>query len=159
MSPESHMNFFPDDSLFQFRQTAVLQSLSHVQLFVMPWTAARQLPQSSTISWSLLKFMPIEWVILSNHLVICLPFLLLPSIFSRIRVFSNESALGIRQPKYWRFSTSLSKEYSDLISFRIDWSDLPVIQGTLKGLLQNHNQKYQLFSTQPSLWSNSHICT
>ena len=94
-----------------------------------------------------------------NHLVLCCPLLLPPSIFPSIRVFSNESALPIRWPKYWSFSFSISSsnEYSGLISFRIDWLDLLAVQGTLKSLIQHHIQKHQLFSAQPPLWSNSHI--
>ena len=117
----------------------VFHSLSHVQLFVNPWTAAHQTPLSSTISWSLLKFMSINSVLLSNHLILCCPLLL--SIFpSSIRVFSNESALPIRWWKYSSFSFSINpfNEYSGLISFRIDWFDLLTVQGTLKSLLQNH---------------------
>ena len=107
-----------------------------------PWTAARQAPLSFTTSQSLLKFMSIESVMFSDHLILCRPFLLLPSIFPSIRVFSNELALHIRWPKYWSFSFSISSsnEYSGLISFRIDWFDLAV-QGTLKSLLQHHNSK------------------
>ena len=116
----------------------VVQSLSCVRLFVTPWT-----PLSSTISWSLLKFMSIESVMPSNHLIPSHPLLLLPSIFPRIRVFSNESILCIRWPKYWSFSfhISSSNEYLGLISFRTDWFDLPIVQGTLKSLLQYHNLK------------------
>ena len=106
-----------------------------------PWTAAHQDPLSSTISWSLLKFMSTESVILFNHLIFCHPLLLLPSTFPSIRVFSIESALHIRWPKYWSFSFSISpfNEYSGLVSFRTDWFDLPEAQKTLKGLLQHHN--------------------
>ena len=101
-----------------------VQLLSHVRLFGTPWTEARQAPLSFTISWSLLKLMSIESVMPSNHLILCLP-LFLPSVFSSIRVFSNESALHIRWPKYWSFSFSISSnEYSELISFRIGWFDL-----------------------------------
>ena len=109
-------------------------SLSHVWLFVTPWTAACQASLSFTISKSLFKFMSIELVMLSNHLILCHLLLLLPSIFPSIRVFSNESALHIRWPKYWSFSFSIShyNEYSGLISFRIDWFDLLAVQGTLK---------------------------
>ena len=106
-----------------------------------PWTAARQASPSFTISWSLLKLMSIESVILSNHLILCHPLLLLPSILLSTRVFSSESACRIRWPKYWSFSISLSKEYSRLISFRIDWFDFLVVQGTLKSLLHHHNSK------------------
>ena len=105
---------------------------------------ARQAPLSSTVSWSLLKFMFIEStesVMLSNHPVLCPLLLLLPSIFPSIRVFSSEPALHSRWPKYWSFSVSPSNEYSGLISFRINWLDLPVVQGTLRSLLQHHNLK------------------
>ena len=119
------------------------QLISCVWLFVTPWTAASQTPVSSTISWSLLKFMSIELVMFSNHLIVYCPILLLPSLFPSIRVFSSESAVHIRWPKYWSssFSISPSKEYSSLISFRIDWFDLLVVQGTLKSFLQHHNWK------------------
>ena len=111
-----------------------------VQLFE---TAARQAPLSSTIPWSLLKVMSIEWEILSNHPILCHPLLLLPSIFPSIRIFSNELALHIRWPKDWSFcfSISPSNEYSGLISFRMDWFDLLAVQGTLKSLLQHHSSK------------------
>ena len=98
-------------------------------------------PLSFTISWSLLKFMPIELMKLSSHLILCCPCLLLPSIFPSIRVFSNESVLHIRWPKYWSFSLSSAYEYSGLVSFRIDWFDLLTVQGTLKNLLQHHSLK------------------
>ena len=108
-----------------------VQSLSHVRLFATPWTAARQAPLSITNSQSLLKLMSIESVMPSNHLILCHPLLLLPSIFPSIRVFSNESVLRIRRPKYWSFSFSISpsNEYSGLISIRMDWLDLLAIQG------------------------------
>ena len=120
-----------------------MQSLSRVQLFVTPWTAACQAPLSITNSWSLLKLLSIESVMQSNHLILCCPLLLLPSIFPRIRVFSNESAHHIRWPKYWSFSFSVSpsNEYSGLTSSRMDWLDLLAIQGTLKSLLQHHSSK------------------
>ena len=102
----------------------VVQLLSHMQLFATSWTASRQAPLSSSISCSLLKFMSFESVMLSNYLIFSHPLLLLPSIFPSIRVFSDESALHIREPEYWSFSTSCSNEYSGLISFRIDWFDL-----------------------------------
>ena len=107
------------------------------------WTAACQASLSITISWSLLKFISIELVMPSNHLVLCCPLLLLPSIFPSIRIFSDESALCIRWPKYWSFSFSIdpSNEYSGLISFRIDWLDFLAVQRTLKGLLQHHRSK------------------
>ena len=108
-----------------------------------PWTAAHQASLSFTISQSLPKLMCIESVMPSNHLILCRPLLLLPSIFPRIRVFSNESAFLIRWPKYWSFSFSISpsNEYSGLISFRIDWFDPLAVQGTLKSLLQHHSSK------------------
>ena len=120
-----------------------VQSLSHAQLFVTPWTAARQAFLSITSSQSLPRLMSIELVTPSNHLILCCPFLLLPSIFPSIRVFSNESALSIRWPKYCSFSFSISpsSEYSGLISLRIDWFDLLAVQGTLKSLLQHHSSK------------------
>ena len=120
-----------------------VQSLSRVRLFVIPWTASRQASLSITNSWSLLKLMSIESVMPSNHLILCRPLLLLPSIFPSIRVFSSESALCIRWPKYWSFSfnSSPSSEYSGLISFRIDWLDLLAVQGTLNILLQHHSSK------------------
>ena len=114
---------------------------SRVQLSATPWTAARQASLSTTKSWSLLKLMSIESVWPSSHLMLCHPLLLLPSIIPNIRVFSNESVLHIRWPKYWSFSISPSNEYSGLISFRMGWFDLPVVQGTLKSLLQHHSLK------------------
>ena len=119
----------------------VVQSLSCVQLFATPWTAAFQASLSFTISRSLLRLMSIESVMPSNHLILCRPLLLLPSILPSIRVFSNESALHIRWPKYWSFSIRTSNEYSGLISFRTDWFNFLAIQGTFKSLLQHHNSK------------------
>ena len=120
-----------------------VQSLSRVWLFETPWTAAHQASLSIANSQSLLKFMSIKSVMPSNHLILCHPLLLLPSIFPSIRVFSNESALHIRWPKDWSFSFSISRsnEYSGLISFRMDWLDLLAVQGTLKSLLQHHSSK------------------
>ena len=117
------------------RSLVVLQSLSHVRLFATPWTAAGQASLSFTISQNLLKLMSIGSMMPSNLHILCCPFLLLPSIFPSIRVFSNESALCIRCSKYWSFSISPSNEYLGLISFRIDWFDLLTAQGTLKSLL------------------------
>ena len=124
-------------------QFSSVQLLSHVQLFATPWTAAHQASLSITNSWSLLKLMSTELVMPSNHLILCHPLFLLPSNFPSIRVFSNESALCIRWPKYWNFSLSISpsNEYSGLISFRMDWLDLLAVQGTLKSLLQHHSSK------------------
>ena len=129
-------------------------SLSHVQLFATPWTAARQATLSFTISRSLLKFMSIESVIPSNHLVLC-HHLLLPSIFPSISVFSNESALRIRWPKYWSCSISPSNEYSGLISFRIDWLISLQTKGLSRVFSNTTVWKHQFFGSQPSLWSNS----
>ena len=119
------------------------QSLSRVQFFTTPWTAAHQASLSITNSWSLLKLMFIEPVMLSNHLILCHPLLLLPSICPSIRIFFKESDLHIRWPKYWSFSFSIcpSNEYSGLISFRVDWLDLLAVQGTLKSLLQHYSSK------------------
>ena len=120
-----------------------VQSLSRVQLFVTPWTATPQASLSITNSWSLLKLMLIELVMPSNHLILCYTLLLLPSFFPSIMVFSNESALRIRWPKYWNFSFNISpsNEHPGLISFRMDWVDLLAVQGTLKSLLQHHSSK------------------
>ena len=119
-----------------------VQSLSRVRLFATPWTAAHQASLCITSSRSLLKLMSIESVMSSNHFILCHP-LLPPSIFPSIRVFSNESVLPIRWPKYWSFSFNISpsNEHSGLISFRIDWLDLLAVQGTLKSLLQHHSSK------------------
>ena len=120
-----------------------VQLLNCVRLFATPWTAAGQASLSVTNFQSLLKLMSIESVMPSNHLILCHPFLLSPSIFPSIRVFSNESALCIRWPKYWSFifDISPSNEYSGLISFRIGWFDFLAVQGTLKSLLQHHSSK------------------
>ena len=120
-----------------------VQLLSHVQLFATPWTAAHQASWSITNSRSLLKFTSTESVMPSNHLILCRPLLLPPSIFPSIRVFSNESVHHIRWPKYWGFSFGISpsNEYSGPISFRMDWLDLLAVQGTLQSLLQHHSSK------------------
>ena len=123
---------------FQFSS---VQSLSRVRLFETPWTKARQTSLCITKSWSLPELMSTDSVMPSNRLILCHPLLLLPSIIPSIRVFSNESALCIRWPKYWSFNISLSNEHSGLISFRVDWLDLTVVQGTLKSLLQHHSSK------------------
>ena len=127
--------------LFQIK--VVVQSLSHVGLSATPWTAAHQAPLSFTVFQSLLKLMSIESVMPSNHLILCHPLLLLPSIFPSIGVFSSESTLRMRWPEYWSFSFSIipSKEHPGLISFRMDWLDHLVVQGTLKSLLQHHSSK------------------
>ena len=134
------------------RTFSSVQSLSHVWHFATPWTAARQASLSITNSWSPPKPMSIESVMPSNHLILCCPLLLLPSIFPSIKVFSNESALHIRWPEYWNFSFSFSispsNEYSGLISFRIDWFDLLAVQGTLRSLLQHHSLKASVLSSK-----------
>ena len=124
-------------------QLTSVQSLSHVRLFVTQWTAACQAFLSITNSQSLLKLMSIESVMPSNHLILCCPLLLLPSVFPSIRVFSDESVLHIRWPKFWSFSFSISpsNEYSGLICPRMDWLDLLAVQGTLKSLLLHHHSK------------------
>ena len=131
---------FPRDCVVQFNS---VQPLSHVQIFATPWTAARKASLSFTNSRSLLKLMSIQLVMPSNHLILCYPLLLLPSLLPIIRVFSNKPDLCIRWPKYWSFSFSInpSNEYSGLISFRIDWLDLLAVQGTLKSLFQHHSSK------------------
>ena len=118
-----------------------VQSLSRVWFFVTPWTTAHQASLSFTLSWSLLKLKSIELMMPSNHLILCHPLLLLPSIFPSIRVLSNELALHIRWPKYRSFSFSICNDYSGLISFRIDWFDLLSVQQTFKSLLQHHSPK------------------
>ena len=129
-----------------FRDEISVHSLSCVQLFATPWTAAHQASLSITNSWSLPKLVSLELVMPSNHFVLCHPLLFLPSIFPSIRVFSNESVLHIRWPKYWSFSLSVSpsNEHPGLISFRKDWLDIFTVQGTLKSLLQHHNSKVSI---------------
>ena len=141
--------------------TSVQFSRSVVSDSVTPCTTAHQASLSITNSRSLLTLMHTESAEPSNHLPLCRPLFLQPSIFPTIRVFSNESVLHIRWPKYWSFSfsTSPSNEYSRLISFRIDWFDLLAVQGTLKVFSSTTISKHQFFGTQPFLWSNSHICT
>ena len=136
----AHSALLPQFSSVQFSS---VQSLSCVGFFVTSQTAAHQASLSITNSRSLLKLMSIELVMPSNHLILCHPLLLLPSIFPNIRVFSNESVLSIRWPKYrcFSFTISPSNEYSGLITFRIDWFDLLAVQGTLKSLLQHHSSK------------------
>ena len=136
--------------MVRMSQFSLVQSLSHVQLFPTPWTAACQASLSIGNSRSLLKLMSIESVMPSSHLILCRPLLLLPSVFPSIRVFSNELALHIRWPKYWSFSFNISpsNEYSGLISFKMDWLDLLTVQGTLKSLLQHHRSKASIL--QPS---------
>ena len=142
-------------------QFSSVQSLSHVWLFATPWTAACQASLSITNSQSLLKLMSTESVIQSNDLILCRSLLLLPSILPSIRVFSNESLLCIRWPKYWSFSFSISpsNEYSGPISFRMDWLDLLAVQGALKSLLQYHSSKTSVLWHSAFLIANSHIHT
>ena len=132
-------------------QCSSVQSLSRVQLFVTPWTAARQASLSISNCRSPPKHMSTESVMPSNHLILCCPILLLPSIFASIRIFSSESALRMRWPKYWSFSFSISSsnEHPGLISFRMDWLDLLAVPGTLKSLLQHHSSKASI------LWRSS----
>ena len=138
-----------------------VQSLSRVWLFATPWTIARQASLSLTVSWTLPKFMSIELVMPSNHLILHLPLLLLPSVFPSSRIFFSESVVHIRLLKYWSFSFSISRsnEYSGLISFRMDWLNLFAVQGRrLSRVFSNiMDQKHQFFGIHPSLWFNSHI--
>ena len=137
----------------------VVQSQTRVQLFVTPWTAAHQASLSFTISRRLFKLMSNESVMPSNHLILCYPLLLLPSIFPSITIFSNESFLHIRWPKYWSFRISPSNKYSGLIFFRIDWFDLLAVQRTLKSFLQAHSSKASILQYFSFFMSNSHIHT
>ena len=141
--PKIYLQNFLGNKCWIWLQFSSVQSLSHVWLFVTPWTTAHQASLSITNSSSLPKIMSIESVMPSNHLILCRPLLLPPSIFPSIRVFSNESVLCIRWPKYWSFSFSMgpSNEYSGLISLRMDRLDLLAVQGTLKILLQHHSSK------------------
>ena len=138
-----------------------VQTLSDVQLFVNPGTAAGQASLSITNTWSLLKLMSIKLVMPSNHLIVCHPFFLLPAIFLSIRVFSNESVLHIRRPKYWSFSFSISpsKEIPRLIPFRMDWLISLQSKGLSRVFSNTTVQKHQFFVTWLPLWSNSHIHT
>ena len=138
-----------------------VQLLSHVQLSATPWTAACQASLTSTISWSLLKLMSTESMMPSSHLILCRSLLLLPSIFLSISVFSSESSLHSRCPKYWSFSFSISPSngHWGLISFCIDWLDLLAVQETLKVFSNTTVQKYQFFRAQLSLWYSSHMHT
>ena len=146
--------------LLQLKDPTIPQ-VSSVQFFMTPWSTARQASLSITNSWSLLKLMSIKLVMPTNHLILCRPFLLLPSVFPSIRVFSSESVLRIRWPKCWScsFRISPSNEYSGLISFRMDWLDLLAVQGTLKIFSNTTVQEHQFFGTQLSSRSNTHIHT
>ena len=142
---------------FQLERLFSVQSLSCVRLFAIPWTAARQASPSIANSGSLLKLISIELVMPSNHLILCHPLCLPPSIFPSIRVFSNELVLHIRWPKYFSFSSSPSNEYSGLISFRMDWLDSLLSKGLSRVISNTTVQKHQFFSAQLSSQSNSHI--
>ena len=133
---------------------SLVQSLRHVRLFVTPWTAARQTSLSITNSQSSLKLMSIKLVMPSSHLILYHPLLLLPSIFPSIRVFSKDSVIQIRLPKYWSFSISLSNEYSGLISFRMDWFDFLAVQGIFESLLQHHSSKTSILWCSASFKQN-----
>ena len=143
---------------WMYLQFSSVQSLSRVRLFATPWIAARQASVSITNSWSLPKLMSTELVMPSNHLILCCPLLLLPSIFSKIRVFWNESALCIRWPKYWSFSFNInpSNDHRGLIYFRMDWLDLLAVQGTLKSLLQHQSSKASILWRFSLLHGSSH---
>ena len=145
--------------LFFYCLVVVVHSLSWIQLFATSWTAACQAALSFAISWSLIILMSIQSVMPSNHLILCHPLLFLASVFPSFRVFSNELALRIKWPKYWNFSfgTSPSNEYSGLIFFMIYWFDLLLSKGLSRVFSNTTVQKHQFFSTQLSLWSNSHI--
>ena len=157
-SPVTKFLIFVNGTTVQFSS---VQWLSHIWLFVTPWIAACQASLSITNSWSLLKLMPIESVMPSSHLILCCPFLLLPTFPPSIRVFSNESTLHMRWPKYWSFSFSISpsSEHPGLISFRMDWLDLLAVQGTLKSPLQHHSSKVSIFQCSTFFTVHSHIHT
>ena len=164
MSPALADGFFstvpPGKSVLSFSLVSVQFSSSVMSDSLRPHGLQHaKASLSITNSRSLLKLISIQLVMPSNHLIHCRPLLVLPSIFPSIRVFSSESVLRIRRPKYWSFSFSIgpSNEYSGLISFRIDWFDLVAVQGTLKNLLWHHHLKASILDAQPSLWSNSHI--
>ena len=145
--------------IYSVIQFSSVQSLSHVRLYATPWIAARLASLSITNSWSLLKLISTESVMPTNHLILCHPLILLPSIFPSIRVFSNESVLHIRWPKYCSFSFNPSSEYSGLISFRMDWLMSLLSKGLSRVFSSITIRKHQFFSAQPPLWSNSHIHT
>ena len=151
----------PEKNIHLSVQFSSVQSLSHVGLFGTPWITARQASLSITNSRSPLRLTSIESVMPSSHLILCRPLLLLPPIPPSIRVFSHESTLGMRWPKYWNFSFSIipSKEIPGLISFRMDWLDLLAVQGTLKSLLQHHSSKASVLRHSAFFMVNSHIHT
>ena len=142
-------------------QLSSVQSLSHVRLFATPWIAACQASLSITISQTSFKLTSIESVMPSSHLILCHPLLLLPPIPPSIRIFSHESTLRMRWPKYWRFSFNISpsKEHPGLISLRMDWLDLLAAQGTLKSLLQHHSSKTSILPCSASFTLQLYICT
>ena len=157
---KDYMEFFTCMSIWIFFSLIQsLQLLSHVQLFATPWIAALQGSLSITNPRSSLKLTSIESVMPSSHLILCHPLYLLPTTPPSIRVFSSESTLHMRWPKYWSFSFSIipSKESPGLISFRMDWKDLLAVQGTLKSLLHHHSSKASILWCSAFLWSNSHI--
>ena len=157
-----NLEFCPSEfwtfGLLPLRSISSVQSLSCVQLFATPWTAARQASLSITNSQSLPRLLSIESVMPSNHLILCRPILLLPSIFPSIGVFSNESALHVRWPKYWSFSFNISpsNEHPGLI-FRMDWLDLLEVQGTLKSLPQHHSSKASILRHVPQIYKQMHL--
>ena len=155
------LNIFLTYNCYVNNLQSSVQSLSCVWLFATPWIAAHQASLSITSSWSSPKLMSIESVMPSSHLILCRPLLLLPPIPPSIRVFSNESTLRMRWPKYWSFSFSIipSKEHQGLISFRMDWLDLLVAQGTLKSFLQHHSSKASILRHSASFTVHSHIHT
>ena len=148
-------------TMYEGLQFSSVKSLSRVRLFVTPWIAARQASLFITNSWSSLRLTSIESMMPSSHLILCHPLLFLPLIPPSVRVFSNESALRMRWPKYWSFSFSIcpSNEHPGLISFRMDWLDLLAVRGPLKSLSNTIVQKHQFFGAQLSSQSNSHIHT
>ena len=150
---------FPFDCFYCLKSIVVVQLLSLVQFFATPWIAACSASLSFTISQILLKLMSVELVMPSNHLILFRPLFLLPSIFSSIRIFSNELAFHVKWLKYWSFSISPSNEYSGFISLRIDWFDLLATKGLSRISFKTTVQKHHFFDTQTSLWSNSYIHT
>ena len=151
----------PVGLVIKLLQFSSVQLLSRVWLFATPWTTAHQASLSITNSWSLPKLISIKSVLPPNHLILCHPLYLPPSIFPSIRVFSNKSALHIRWPKYWSFSFNISpsNEHSGLIFFRMDWLDLLAVEGTLKSLLQQHSSKASILQCSAFAQSNSHMHT
>ena len=160
LGPNTSLPFLGSMQVSKTTQRCTCVSLSVVSNSVTPWTVACQASLFITSSWNLLKLMSIEFVMPSNHLILCYP-LLLPSVFPSIRTFSNESVLHIRWPKFWSFSFSISPSniHLGLIFFRIDWLDLLAVQGTLKSLVQHHSSKASILQHSAFSWSNSHIHT